>query len=162
MVDVFWIKGRPVVRLAIVMRPRGGAWLAEDLRALQKAGVQTLVSLLEQDEAEWLGLDNERGFAERAGMAFLLFPIPDMHVPQDADRFREFASGIAERLRAGEQIGVHCRGSIGRSTTIAACALMHLGWSPQAALKAIEDARGCAVPNTEEQERWILRYRTQT
>ncbi len=161
MADVFWIKGQPAAKLAIVMRPRGGAWLEEDLRALRKAGVRTLVSLLENDEAEWLGLDSERRFAERLEMTFLSFPIPDMHVPEDSDRFREFVTALAERLRSGEQIGVHCRGSIGRSTTIAACALMHLGWLPQVALKAIEEARGCAVPNTEEQERWILRYRTQ-
>jgi len=159
--DVFWIKGRPPAKLAIVMKPRGGAWLEQDLRALRKAGVQTLVSLLEKDEAEWLGLDSERQFAERLEMTFLSFPIPDMHVPENADRFREFVTGLAERLRSGEQIGVHCRGSIGRSTTTAACALVHLGWLPQVALKAIEEARGCAVPNTDEQERWILRYRAQ-
>lgn len=161
MPDVFWIKGRPPVKLAIVMKPRGGAWLEQDLRALRKAGVQTLVSLLEKDEAEWLGLDSERQFAERLEMTFLSFPIPDMHVPENADRFREFVTGLAERLRSGEQIGVHCRGSVGRSTTTAACALVHLGWLPHVALKAIEEARGCAVPNTDEQERWILRYRAQ-
>jgi protein-tyrosine phosphatase len=159
--DVFWIKGRPAAKLAIVARPRGGAWLEQDMCALRKAGLQTLVSLLEKDEAEWLGLDNELQFAERLEMTFLSFPIPDMHVPPDTDRFREFVTGIAERLRSGEQIGVHCRGSIGRSTLIAACALMHLGWLPRVALKAIEKARGCAVPNTEEQERWILRYRAE-
>jgi protein-tyrosine phosphatase len=159
--DVFWIKGKPVVKLAIVMKPRGGAWLEQDLRALRKAGVRTLVSLLEKDEAEWLGLENERQFSERLEMTFLSFPIPDMNVPPDMDRFREFVTGLAERLRSGEQVGVHCRGSIGRSTTIAACALMHLGWLPQMALKAIEEARGCPVPNTEEQERWILSYRAQ-
>jgi hypothetical protein len=37
--------------------------------------------------------------------------------------------------------------------------LMHLGWHPEAALDAIELARCCPVPDTEEQRDWILRYK---
>jgi hypothetical protein len=41
----------------------------------------------------------------------------------------------------------------------AACALIHLGWTPHAALAAITAARGLTVPDTQEQEDWILRYK---
>ncbi len=75
--------------------------------------------------------------------------------------FRAFVAGLADRLRAGERIGVHCRGSIGRSTVTAACTLIHLGWNAQDALRAIQAARGCVVPDTEEQLRWILNYKAQ-
>jgi hypothetical protein len=34
-----------------------------------------------------------------------------------------------------------------------------LGWSPHAALVAITRARGLTVPDTQEQEDWILRYK---
>jgi len=53
---------------------------------------------------------------------------------------------------------VHCRGSIGRATVTAACTLIQLGRKPRAALAAIEAARGCAVPDTEEQRSWILSF----
>jgi protein-tyrosine phosphatase len=53
---------------------------------------------------------------------------------------------------------VHCRGCIGRSTVTAACALIHLGWKPESALVAIQAARGVLVPQTQEQEDWILHY----
>jgi hypothetical protein len=43
----------------------------------------------------------------------------------------------------------------------AACALIHLGWDAKYALKAIQAARGCVVPETEEQLRWILKYKAQ-
>jgi protein-tyrosine phosphatase len=66
---------------------------------------------------------------------------------------------LASRLRAGEHIGVHCRGSVGRATVTAACTLVELGWAPNAALAAIEAARGCPIPDTDEQEFWILNYR---
>jgi hypothetical protein len=36
--------------------------------------------------------------------------------------------------------------------------LIHLGWTPRAALFAIAAARGCPVPDTQEQENWILNY----
>ncbi|HEV2214397.1 MAG TPA: hypothetical protein VGR64_03835, partial [Terracidiphilus sp.] len=90
---------------------------------------------------------------------FISHPIPDTHIPTNEDSFRAFVAGLAEKLRAGEHVGVHCRGSIGRATLAAACTLIHLGWSAEAALDAIEAARGCEVPDTEEQRRWILRYK---
>ena len=159
--DVFWIKGDPPPTLAVVMRPRGGDWLADELLRMRREGVQILVSLLEEREAEMLGLAEEGSLAQRSGMKFLSYPIPDVHVPQDFDSFRAFAEMLASHLRAGEGIGVHCRGSIGRATVTAACALIHLGWEPKVALAAIEAARGCPVPDTEEQHRWILDYKAQ-
>jgi len=94
-------------------------------------------------------------------MNFLSFPVPDKNIPPDIAAFREFVQGLVTRLRTGETLGIHCRGSIGRSTVTAACALIHLGWSPKAALAAIEAARGCPVPDTREQKTWILNYKTE-
>jgi protein-tyrosine phosphatase len=159
--DVFWIKGAPAAPLAIVLRPRGGHGLRDELLAMQSKGIEVLVSLLEEEEAEMLDLAEEGPLAEQIGLQFLSFPIPDTHIPHQTAAFRVFVAGLADRLRAGESIGIHCRGSIGRSTLTAACALIHLGWEPNAALEAIEAARGCPVPDTEEQEEWILRYKPQ-
>jgi protein-tyrosine phosphatase len=159
--DIFWIKADPPVPLAVVMKPRGGDWLEDDLLRMKRSGIEALVSLLERDEAEMLGLGEESSLAIKIGLQFLSHPIPDVHVPSSTIAFREFAAGLADRLLAGEHIGVHCRGSIGRSTVTAACALIHLGWTPQAALAAIEAARGCLVPDTLEQRDWILRYKAE-
>ena len=156
--EVFWIDGHPPPTLAVVLRPHGGDWLENELERMKLGGISTLVSLLETDEAEYLGLAEEGPIAERLGMTFLSYPIPDTHVPADTRSFRAFAADLASRLRRGEAIGVHCRGSIGRSTVTAAAALIHLGWKPAAALAAIQRARGCPVPDTDEQEDWILRY----
>ncbi len=158
MSDVCWIDGNPPVTLAIVLRPRGGEWLAKELERMHRGGIQTLVSLLEEEEARWLGLEEEPARAKEAGMEFLSFAIPDTQVPPNRSVFREFIASLANRLRHGERIGIHCRGSIGRSTITAAATLIHLGWKADAALDAIEKARGCSVPDTEEQRRWILAY----
>jgi hypothetical protein len=156
---VFWIQGDPHIKLAVVLRPESEGLLEGDLRRYHENGVEIIVSLLEWREAHWLGLSHEGTLAHEVGMEFLSYPIPDVHLPVDPPSFRTFVAGLADRLRAGQRIGVHCRGSIGRATVTAACTLIHLGWKPEAALQAIEAARGCEVPDTQEQYEWILTYR---
>lgn len=145
----------------MVLRPRGDDWLRDEIARFRLSGLDTLVSMLEPEEAIALGLEREGECARAEGMEFLSHPIPDTHIPGDKQSFRAFVEGLAERLRAGERVGVHCRGSIGRSTLAAACTLIHLGWSAEAALEAIEAARGCPVPDTREQQEWILGYGAQ-
>jgi protein-tyrosine phosphatase len=158
MIDIFWIDGNPPPPLAVVPCPHGEGWLESELLQMKNEGIHTLVSLLEKTEAKWLGLAKEGRVAKRVGLQFISHPIRDAHVPPNTATFRSFVAKLANRMRAGERIGVHCRGSIGRATVTAACALIHLGWKPDAALAAIETARGWPVPDTEEQQRWILSY----
>src|ERR1700743_3176736 len=54
----YWINPGANGRLAIVPRPRGGDWLADDLHALRREGIDILVSLLTPSEVEELGLTN--------------------------------------------------------------------------------------------------------
>jgi len=146
-------------RLAIVLRPRGGVFLRSELEKFKDAGIRILVSLMEAREAVDFGLAEEPEIAEELGLMFLPYPMRDRTVPRDPVSFRGFVGDLAERLRAGRAVGIHCQGSVGRATVTAACALIHLGWKPAAALAAIHEARGCMVPNTQEQEDWILSYK---
>jgi protein-tyrosine phosphatase len=157
---IFWVHGQPPPGLAVVLCPKGGWGLRDTLRLYQRGGIQTLVSLLEDKEAERLGLADEGRIARKIGMEFLSHPMPDHSLPPDAEAFQAFVAGLAARLCAGERIGVHCFGSIGRATVTAACALIELGWEPGAALTAIEKARLYPVPDTEEQQEWILGYKS--
>jgi protein-tyrosine phosphatase len=159
MKNIFWIRGNPPASLAIVLCPPGGHGLRDELLVLKNAGIDTLVSLLEEQETHLFGLSKESQLAEQVGLRFLSFPIRDAHLPPDRAAFRAFAQGLANRLREGEAVGIHCLGSIGRSAVMAACALIHLGWTPHAALAAITTARGVTVPETQEQEDWIMRYK---
>jgi protein-tyrosine phosphatase len=159
--EIYWIAGKHEPHLAIVARPQGGELLESEMEELRAAGIETLVSMLEPREAEWLGLGREREAASHAGIAFLSHPIPDGNVPRVEQSFRAFAADLARRLAAGEHVGVHCRGCIGRATIAAACSLIHLGWDAQSALIAITRARGVPVPDTPEQEGWILAYEAQ-
>jgi protein-tyrosine phosphatase len=164
--EIFWIAlpegaapGAPTPKLAIVLRPRGGQFLLSEIVKFKEAGIRILVSLMGAKEAVEFGLADEPAIAEELGLMFLPFPIPDGTVPRDLVSFRGFVQDLAERLKAGRAIGIHCQGSIGRSTVTAACTLIHLGWKPGAALAAIHEARGCMVPDTQEQEDWIMNYK---
>jgi protein-tyrosine phosphatase len=145
--------------LAIVLCPRGGSALYQDLLKLRRAGIDVLVSMLSDDQIVMLELEEESLIAERLGMSFIHHPIPDHQVPGNPRAFRALVNDLAQQLRDGHRVGIHCWGSIGRAPLTTACTLIHLGWEPQNALAAIESARGCEVPETEEQRQWVLNFK---
>lgn len=154
---IFWIDAPVAGRLAIMKRPLGER-LAEDVAAWQAAGIATVVSLLEPDEAGELGLGREAEFCQAAAIEFLSFPIPDYAVPASAAATLALAASIAGRLRGGRAVAIHCRAGIGRSSVVASCVLAQLGWAAEEAMTAIGAARGVRVPDTDEQRRWVLRH----
>ena len=153
----FWIKIEGV-RLAITPRPRGKDWLEDDIRFLQRAGVDVLVSALTPAEAEELGLLEESQFCQSNGLEFLSFPIEDRSVPSSFNEIDGLLNSVTDYLRNGKAVGVHCRAGIGRSSMIVASALIRNGLSVDSAFSAIQEARGCSVPDTPEQRQWVERY----
>ena len=82
-------------------------------------------------------------------------------MPENVAAFRAFAADLAQRVQRGERVGLHCWGSVGRAPLTAACTMIHLGWKPEDAITALIHARGCQVPEMEEQREWILAYQAQ-
>ena len=153
----FWIR-REGLRLAITPRPRGYDWLVGDIRLLKRAGVDVLVSALSPYETEDMGLLEESQCCQNYGLEFLSFPIEDRSVPTSFSEFDGLLNSLTDHLRKGKAVGVHCRAGIGRSSMIVACALLRDGLSVDSAFRAIQDARGCSVPDTAEQRQWVERY----
>jgi len=155
--DIFWIKAAGLGRLAVMPRPRGGHWLEDEILHLKQSGIGTLVSMLTPEEESLLDLQDEGPLARRHGLDFVSHPIPDRDVPRSVREMWALASSLAEQFREGRQIAVHCRMGIGRSPLLLACILVSTGLEPDEAWKAIGDARGCVVPDTEEQRAWLDR-----
>ena len=158
MKDIYWVQHDDHPRLAIVARPRGNDGLDEDLANLKQGGIEVLVSLLVPDEAIDYGLGAEGEIAERLGIQFVSYPVTDSTTPADIDSFRLLVAQLADAVQVGKHVGVHCRGCIGRSVVMTACVLVHLGFEAADALALIEEARGCPVPETREQQNWILKF----
>jgi protein-tyrosine phosphatase len=150
----FWIK-TDGVRLAIMARPRGREWLLDDIRFLQRAGVDVIVSALTAAENEELGLIEERQCCQETGVRFVSFPIEDRSVPSSSGEFKELIDSVVDYLRNGKSVAVHCRAGIGRSSMIVASVLIRNGLSSESAFSAIEESRGCSVPDTPEQRQWV-------
>jgi protein-tyrosine phosphatase len=157
-VALYWIKNADSLRLAIAARPRGGDWLGDDLARLKNSGIEVLISMLTQNETEELGLLLEREGSGACGIDYLNFPIDDRTVPRNVQEFHLFVDHIAAQLKAGKAIAVHCRAGIGRSSMLAACALIRLGLTSTSALDLIQKGRGLSVPDTPEQRTFIERF----
>ncbi|MEH6647985.1 protein-tyrosine phosphatase family protein [Sulfitobacter sp.] len=137
--------------LSITLRPKV---LLDDLAHLKSSGIDTLISLLEPSEAPSIGLCDEAGSCSVLGMTFINHPIRDMHLPEP-ESFTRFAADVAQRLRNGSHIALHCHASIGRSGMLACIVLGYFGYTAQTALAHVSQRRGVPVPDTEEQAAFI-------
>jgi len=156
--DVFWVPSNTPGRLAISPRPRGGDWLADELTAWRRAGIEVIVSLLTPSEVAELELAVEPDLSATHGMTFVSFPIPDYGVPDSSEALAELAGRIAGNLVDGKSVLIHCRQGIGRAGLMAASVLRTLGLDAATAVRTVTAARGRPVPETPEQLRWVQTF----
>jgi protein-tyrosine phosphatase len=135
-------------------RPRGNDWLPDEMNGLREAGTNVLVSMLTAGEAKELDLQGEAEAATEAGLVFLTCPTPDRGVPE-TQKFRDLLVELQAALDAGQNVVVHCRIGIGRSSLVAAGLLVSEGQTVPEAFEAISTARGMAVPDTDAQRTWL-------
>ena len=154
--DIYWIADIPSGRLAILGRPRSGDWLSDEIADWKAAGLTDIVSLLEDHEIRELDLAREAELAERAGLSFERFPIPDRGVPGSSEAAHVLWARLEARIRSGHSVGIHCRASIGRAGLVAVGVLLRLGVPEGVAWQRASKARGRPVPDTDEQRSWVV------
>lgn len=123
---------------------------------ISRLGIDLVVSLLKTSEARALGLDAEREQVKALGMDFVSFPIPDMGVPTSVGEFASMTKMLLKQVDAGANILVHCHAGIGRSGLMAAGILLHCNLDPKQAFAHVSKMRGVRVPETPEQEYWLI------
>lgn len=131
--------------------------LDADLAAISRWGAVALVSLMEAGELDEYGVAALPERAMGLGLRHYHLPIEDMHVPDP--RFERAWDETGATLRAlltdGQRIVLHCLAGLGRTGTIAARLLVELGMDPDAAIRAVRDARPGTI-QTFVQERYVL------
>ena len=139
-----------------------GAWardLDADLDAIQHWGATAVVSLITDDEFNYLSvLDLPRAVRDRH-MEWWHAPIPDGWPPGPdfEDVWATAGEAIRDRLRLGFDVLVHCKGGLGRAGTVAARLLVELGASPEDAICYVRDARSPYAIETASQEAHVAR-----
>lgn len=82
------------------------------------------------------------------------FPIHDLHAPRP-DAMADLARDLAELLRAGETLVVHCAAGRGRTGTTATCILLALGMGLDDALALVASSRPGAGPEVGAQRKLV-------
>jgi protein-tyrosine phosphatase len=155
---LYWVNTMGDVRVAIAQCPEGDEHLPSEMASLRVSGVDVLVSLQTPMEMQSLGLKEEPRECERAGMRFRWLPVVDHQVPSSQESMRRMVETLQAELAMGKTVAAHCFAGVGRSVVLVACLLCALGWTPAESVKAISEARGFCVPETDEQLRWVEEF----
>ena len=153
---VYWIEEFENGVLGTMPKPKGGEWLESEIEYLAQERVNLVVSLLEKEEANLLGLRLEGSLCHKHDIDFISFPIEDYSFPHDDKAFLKLADLLLEKLTAGERVVVHCHGGIGRSSMLAASVLIKNGTDKEKVFEVISEYRTVQVPDTEAQIQWVL------
>jgi protein-tyrosine phosphatase len=115
-------------------------WSAFESEA-RRAGLGLVVCLTPRDELAQLSPAYHAAVAQ-GGTPFrwLHVPMPNFGVPDDAAAFRREVGRIAQALRDGDAVMMHCAAGIGRTGSTAACVLKALGLDTDTALQRVRDA----------------------
>lgn len=154
----YQVQGLAAGQLGITPHPPGHADLVPWLEKVYAMGVDMLVSLLEPDEVLALGLAGEEDGCRLLGMEYRSLPITDFGTPALDSSTLAFIDELAGYLKHGGNLLIHCHGGIGRSSLVAAAVMIRNGIIAGNALRAIGDARGTHVPETEAQRAWLDRF----
>lgn len=141
--------------LSVMAKPVPGEWVEDEFSGLKRLGIDKVVCLLEQFEQIEVGLGSEEELCIKNSLEYVSFPIPDRGLPKTT-LANTFIHELYEEICAGKHIVIHCRAGIGRTGIIAGGILVKSGIPAKEAFSIISSARGVQVPDTEEQENWLL------
>lgn len=156
--EIYWHKKKFPGRIALVARPRGGDWLESEVSSWADAGLDVVVSMLDESETREFELEREGELSNTKKIDFVSFSVPDRSVPASKNEFLILVKKLKEHLLAGKNVGIHCRQSVGRAPLLAAAVMTFLRTEPDEAFRQLSVARGREVPETEEQADWVRRF----
>jgi protein-tyrosine phosphatase len=130
---------------------------AADLAALRAAGVVRLVLLVDDDELTRWGDVRIIDLGRAAGVDVRRHPMTDGAPPASHEAMAEILAEIDDARSRGD-VAVACMGGVGRSGTVAACALVRGGRSAVDAIERVREVRHPTAVESEAQERFVRSY----
>jgi protein-tyrosine phosphatase len=128
-----------------------------DLVALRAAGVVRLVLLVDDDELARWGDPRIIEFGRAAGVDVLRHPLTDGAAPDSHEAILAILAEVDDARSRGD-VAVACMGGVGRSGTVAACALVRGGRSAADAIDRVREVRHPTAVETDAQQRFVRSY----
>ncbi|MFD1195458.1 ADP-ribosylglycohydrolase family protein [Seohaeicola saemankumensis] len=138
-----------------------GSWqrdLGLDLDAVSNWGAVAVLTLIEDHELATLKVTDMGAQVRARHMDWFHLPIPDVSVPDAAfeRQWKTVGTDLMNRLRAGFDVLVHCKGGLGRAGIIAARLMVELSVTAAEAVKAVRSVRPGAI-ETSAQLDYVMR-----
>jgi predicted protein tyrosine phosphatase len=126
--------------------------LAHTVRQLRDLCVRTAIVHIEPAEISDVDYEDIADAMAAGGIRVTRCPIPDFSVPDSTlqEALEPMWRELAERIRQGEGVFLHCLAGDGRSALMAGCLLVRLGMSGQEALGAIRTIRPSAIETAQQ------------
>jgi len=133
--------------------------LEADLSAIVAWRAKSIVSLLESNEFEMLGVNGLGLAIKQRGIDWYHVEIMDGQRPDGRflNRWPALSATLASQLRCDERVLIHCRGGLGRTGTVAAILLVDLNVDVNSAIAMVRAARPGAI-ETLDQEAFVGEY----
>ena len=145
----------PGKRQAKAMTGRWERDIDLDLDTIRRWGASDLITLLEPQEFEELGIQELPARAKAHGLTWYGLPITDGCAPDDRflKGWRALGPTWIEGLRSGRRIVMHCKGGLGRAGTVACLFLLDSGTASGAveAITMVRQVRPGAVETVEQE-----------
>jgi protein-tyrosine phosphatase len=121
--------------------------------AIVRNKIDRVVCLTLPKEIEQKSPDYAKAIAAGVPWTHLTHPIPDGGITTDSAGYQVLAQSIADALRKGKNVLVHCMAGIGRTGTFAVAVLSQLGVSLEEARRRVIAAGSSA--ESEGQQRFL-------
>ena len=131
--------------------------LAADLATLRDGRVRHLFLLVEDEELLRWGDPEIVARAAELGVVVDRRPLPDGTAPRSMQEMDEVLDAV-ETARADGDVAVACMGGVGRTGTVAACALVAAGAEAEQAISRVRAVRHPTAVETAEQEAFVHAY----
>ena len=140
----------------------GGRWerdLDADLHRLKSEfACDVLVSLIEAHEFAQYEIEGLFPKARALGIEVVHFPIRDVSTPKVGASVQALVQDTLASAAAGRRVVIHCIGGLGRTGTVAGCALAEKGIPPSDAFAILRRLRGPNCPETVRQRAFVENY----